>query len=325
MIARMRKEMMDRNKLSSVLKSLAKLLLMMTSCLIMLSLIGCKGSSIGILNPKGIIAYQERKLFFDTLALMLIVVLPVIIMSFTFVYHYQASHRIKDYKPNWSHSYFLESLWWGIPCLIIVVLAILTWKKTHELDPFNKIAGYDQPPMLVQVIALPWKWLFIYPQQNIASVNYLEIPVGQQVEYWITGDNVPMSAFFIPQLGSQIFAMAGMRTRLHLLANEIGTYDGMNTQFNGEGFSEMHFAVHVVQPQQMQEWVNNIKKSPNHLTESTYSELLNPSIGDEPKFFSGIPQDLFQHVIDVYMNTFGTVHPRNNQVKFYNTVKSQGE
>src|SRR4029078_3317703 len=122
----------------------------------------------------------------------------------------------------------LESLWWGIPCAIIFVLAILTWKKTHELDPYQRIPGHNQSPMLIQAIALPWKWLFIYPQQGIATVNYLVIPVGVQVEYWLTTDNVPMSAFFLQQLGSQIYAMAGMGTRLHLLANQLGVYDGMN-------------------------------------------------------------------------------------------------
>src|SRR5207237_4454189 len=107
---------------------------------------------------KGIITYEERRLFFDTLALMLIVVLPVIVMSFTFVYHYQVSHRVRVYRPNWSHSLFLETLWWGIPCIIIIVLAFLTWKKTHELDPYNKISVSNGSPLEVQVIALPWKW-----------------------------------------------------------------------------------------------------------------------------------------------------------------------
>ncbi len=159
---------------------LLKIGLFVSGALILLSLTGCKDHFIGMLNPKGIIAYEQRKLFFDTLALMLIVVLPVIIMSITFVYHYQVSHRTRDYKPNWGHNFYLEVLWWGIPCVIILILGIMTWKKTHELDPYNRIAGHDEKPMLVQVIALPWKWLFIYPEQNIATVNYLEIPLGQQ-------------------------------------------------------------------------------------------------------------------------------------------------
>jgi cytochrome o ubiquinol oxidase subunit 2 len=302
----------------SLVRSSIKWLLFLLSGLVLLSLTGCDKHLVGMLNPKGIIAYEERKLFFDTLALMLIVVLPVIVMSFTFVYHYQVSHRVKEYKPNWSHSYFLESLWWGIPCVIILVLAILTWKKTYELDPYAKIAGTNQAPLLIQVIALPWKWLFIYPQQNIATVNYLVMPQGQQVEYWITADNVPMSAFFIPQLGSQVYAMAGMRTQLHLLANQAGDYDGLNTQFNGRGFSDMHFTVHVVDAQGMQAWIEQTKKSSNHLTEDVYKELLNPSFADQAKVFSGLPNNLFDNVLMLYMHSVGSVHPRNTSFETLN-------
>lgn len=294
---------------------LFKLLLLLSISSLLICLTGCKEHFIGMLNPKGIIAYQERKLFFDTLALMMIVVLPVIIMSITFVYHYQVSHKIRDYKPNWGHNVYLEILWWGIPCFIILILATMTWKKTHELDPYQRIAGHDQKPMLVQVIALPWKWLFIYPEQKIATVNYLEIPLGQQVEYWITTDNVPMSAFFIPQLGSQIYAMAGMRTRLHLLASEPGVYDGLNTQYNGDGFSDMHFEVHVVEPKELQQWFAQVKKSPNALTDAVYNQLLSPSIADKPKLFSGIENDRFDKVIMLYMNSTGGLHPRENITK----------
>jgi cytochrome o ubiquinol oxidase subunit II len=315
--------MFERNKLkvftmiARMLKSLAHCLVLLLGYLILITLAGCQEQHLtGVLNPKGIIAHEQRRLFFDTLALMLIVVLPVIVMSFAFVYHYQVSHRIRDYKPNWGHSYFLETLWWGIPCLIIVVLAILTWRKTHELDPFKRITPYNQAPLLVQVIALPWKWLFIYPQQDIATVNYLMMPVGQQVEFWITTDNVPMSAFFIPQIGSQIYTMTGMRSRLHLLATHPGHYEGMNTQFNGGGFSDMHFIVHVVEPDKMQQWFNQIKQSPNRLTVEAYSQLLKPSIADSPQFFSGVATDLFKNVIATYLNSLGPVHPRKNLGNF---------
>jgi cytochrome o ubiquinol oxidase subunit 2 len=313
MAARMRTDLVNTNAIQWVFK----IVLILTGSLILVSLSGCKEHFIGVLNPKGIIAYEERKLFFDTLALMLIVVLPVIIMSITFVYHYQVSHRTRDYKPNWGHNFYLEILWWGIPCVIILVLSIMTWKKTHELDPYRQIGGPDQKPLLVQVIALPWKWLFIYPEQNIATLNYLVIPLGQEVEYWITTDNVPMSAFFIPQLGSQIYAMAGMRTRLHLLANEAGVYDGLNTQYNGNGFSDMHFAVHVVEPLELQKWFAEVKKSPGGLTDAVYNELLSPSIADKPKLFSGIQYDLFNKVIMTYMASVGPTHPRENTIKFH--------
>ena len=292
--------------------SLVRWPLLIAACLVMA---GCQEHFIGLLNPKGIVAYEERKLFFDTLALMLIVVLPVIIMSLTFIYQYQASRRNPDYKPNWSHSYFLESLWWGIPCVIIVVLAVMTWKQTHELDPYHKIPGNNKPPMVIEAIALPWKWLFIYPEQNIATVNYVEIPVGEQIQFVMTADNVPMSAFFIPQLGSQIYTMAGMRSELHLLSNEIGVYDGMNTQFNGDGFSDMHFAVHVVDEKDMTKWVSEVKNSQQQLSKTTYSELLNPSINDQPKYFSGVDPAMFDQVIHLYMTTFGKTHPREDQLK----------
>ena len=322
MIAWMRSVLFPKGTISRT----AKWLLILTSCMMMLALLAaCQGHNIGMLNPKGIVAYEQRKLFFDTLALMLIVVLPVIVMSFTFVYHYQASHHVKDYKPNWSHSYFLETLWWGIPCVIIVILAVITWKKTHELDPYNRIPGHAEAPMVIQVIALPWKWLFIYPQQNIATVNYLVIPVGQQIEYWITADNVPMSAFFIPQLGSQIYAMAGMRTRLHLLANQTGTFDGMNTQYNGDGFSDMHYVVTAIPPDKMNVRLSQVQQSANALTQTNYLQLLNPSIGNPPKFFAGIEPGLFENVIATYMNSNGTAHPRSNQMKFYNSLTPQGE
>jgi len=137
-------------------------------CVLSFLCMSCSVNKLGILNPAGLISNEERKLFFDTLALMLIVVLPVIVMSFTFIYHYRASHPRRDYKPNWNQSHFLETLWWGIPCLIIFVLAFLTWKKTHELDPYKKITRSTQTPLQIQAIALPWKWLFIYPQQDLA-------------------------------------------------------------------------------------------------------------------------------------------------------------
>lgn len=280
---------------------------------ILLSLTACRNYTDGMLNPKGFVALEQRKLFFDTLALMLIVVLPVIVMSITFAYHYKVSHRIRDYKPNWSHNHFLESLWWGIPCVIIVILAILTWKKSHELDPYSKIPGYNNDHvLLIQAIALPWKWIFIYPEQNIATVNYVEVPVGQQVEYWLTTDNVAMSAFFIPQLGSQIYAMAGMRTRLFLTADEAGDYLGMNTLFNGDGFAEMQFRVHAVPPDEMQRWIAQVKSSPEHLTEDSYKTLLTPSINDKPKFYAGVPADFFQNIVNLYMNSTGAFHPREN-------------
>ncbi len=254
---------------------------------------------LGVLNPKGVITYQERELLFDALALMLIVVIPVIIMSFAFVLRYRASYKTSEYQPKWSHNLFLESIWWGVPCIIIVILGIITWKKTHELDPYRKI-NIPGKPMLIKAVALPWKWLFIYPEYHIATINFLEIPRNRQVEFWLTSDNVAMSAFFIPQLGSQIYTMAGMRTRLHLLATKAGTYDGLNAQYNGDGFSDMHFKVNVVTADAMESWIHKIKQSPHHLTITEYQKLTQPSTASPVIYYSSFQSGLFEHIIRQY-------------------------
>lgn len=270
--------------------------------LILLSLAGCHEAATGVLNPEGIVTYAERHLFFNALALMLIVVIPVIIMSFAFIIRYRASHKTAEYKPNWAHNVFFEIIWWGVPCAIIIVLAIITSIMTHKLDPYRKI-NVPGTIMPVEAVALPWKWLFIYPTQNIATVNRLEIPKGQQVEFFLTSDNVPMSAFFIPQLSSQIYTMAGMRTRLHLVASRDGIFEGLNAQYNGDGFSDMHFEVHVVAPAEMQRWVKQVKQSSNPLTLSAYQKLLQPVSNAPVQYYSSAVPGLFEHIVQKYKQT----------------------
>ena len=255
------------------------------------------------MNPAGLISFEERQIFFDSLALMLIIVIPVFVISFTFIVRYHAGHKTSDYKPNWSHSVLLETIWWGIPCSITVILGMMTWTMTHRLDPYRKI---DIPgnPLLIQVVALPWKWLFIYPKKNIATINFLEIPRGRQLEFWFTNDNVPMSSFFIPKLGSQIYTMAGMRTKLHLLSLKDGQYRGFDTQYNGIGFSDMYFQVKVVESSELQNWVQEIKGSKEKLTLQVYQKLMQPSVKNHVQYFSSvIPHHLFQQIIMKYKQT----------------------
>ncbi len=276
-------------------KTASKLLLIAS----FLFLCGCENNFTGVLNPKGVVAFKERQLLFDCIALMLIVVIPVIIMSFAFAFRYRQSHPVKDYKPNWSHSVLLESIWWGVPCVIILILGILTWKMTHKLDPYRPIDGAGKP-MKVQVVALPWKWLFIYPEQNIATVNTLVLPVNKQTEFFLTSDNVPMSAFFVPQIGSQIYTMAGMRTRLHLLPTSEGIYEGLNSQYNGDGFSEMHFKVKVVSQDEMKKWFAKAKRSSKSLSQATYRVVRQPTIADPAALYSGVAPGLFKQIIKSY-------------------------
>lgn len=269
---------------------------------------GCHQEMAGVLDPKGVIAHEERILLFDALALMLIVVLPVIIMSFVFVFKYRASHKTAEYKPNWCHSYFLEGLWWGIPIVIVVILGILAWQTSHKLDPYRPIDG-KPVDLEVQVIALPWKWLFIYPNENIATVNELVLPKGKQIQFFLTGDNSAMGSFFVPQLGSQIYTMAGMRTQLHLIATEEGTYRGLNSQFNGDGFSGMHFPVRVVDEKGMTDFISKAKASPEALTMEAYQSLRLPSENEKTVYYSNIPSGLFDAVINYYMGHENMKHP----------------
>ncbi len=295
----------NRVKPNNYLKNIIKFLLFVGVLVAGLSLAGChslRGG--GILHPEGTVSFEERQLFFDSLALMLIVVIPVFIMSFTFIVRYRAGHKTSDYKPNWGHSVLLETIWWGVPCGIIIILGIMTWTLTHKLDPYRRI---DTPgkPLLIQAVALPWKWLFIYPEQNFATVNYLELPKGRQIEFWLTNDNVPMSAFFIPELGSQIYTMAGMRTRLHLVALKDGNYWGLDTQYNGDGFSDMRFQVKVVEPDELQHWFEKAKQSKEHLTLQLYQKLIQPSAKDPVRYFSSVAPNLFPQIIMKYKQTTG--------------------
>lgn len=263
----------------------------------------------GVLQPRGPIASDEKKLMMDCVALMLIVVIPVIIMSFAFSHRYSVKNKKPGkYRPNWSHNVVLEAIWWGVPCIIIVALGIITWISSHKLDPYRRIDTVSKkPPMIIQAVALRWKWLFIYPKQNIATINEIDLPVGRQVEFYITSD-APMSAFFIPQLGSQIYAMAGMRTRLHLIGSVKGTYEGMNSQYNGEGFSDMHFKVHVTSQSDFQSWVNKVRASKPMLDIPEYQKIVKPSIADPVAYYRSVMPGLFMRIMDQYMKPNMRLH-----------------
>ena len=271
-------------------------------------------ASFPVLDPKGEIGAKELDLIIIASSLMLIVGIPVVIATFVFAWRYRAGNKKAKYDPDWDNSHLAEAIWWGFPCLIVLVLAIICWKSSHELDPYKPIVS-DVKPLRIQVVALQWKWLFIYPEQQIATINYIQFPKDTPLNFEITAD-APMNSFWIPQLGSQIYAMAGMRTRLHLIANEVGVYNGLNTQYNGDGFSDMHFEVHVVEPKALQKWFADVKKSSNALTDDAYHQLLQPSVADKPKVFSGVQSDLFNKVIMTYMMSVGPVHPRENTMKF---------
>ncbi len=257
---------------------------------------GCPAE--GMLAPGGQITATELKLLIFAIALMLLVVVPVIFLSFWFAWRYRASANA-PYKPEWSHSTKLEIIWWGIPCLIILVLGTVTWFTTHSLDPFKPLPS-TKKPIIIQTIALDWKWLFIYPDYGIATINYIEIPVDRPINFKVSSA-APMNSFFIPQLAGQIYAMAGMETQLHLIANKPGKYRGFSANYTGAGFAEMQFYAKATTYANFMKWIRTVQRSPKHLTWQTFwNQWAKQSIDVPPTYFGRVDARLFDHVINHY-------------------------
>ena len=282
-------------------KSNRKFLVLVLAILLLLSLAVSflSDKNIAVLNPKGVIANEQYRLIIISTLLMLIVVIPVFVMTFWFSYKYRAGNKKAKYSPDWDHSNLVEFTWWAVPSAIIVVLSVITFKSTYALDP-RKPLNSDKKPLTVQVVALDWKWLFIYPEQNIASVNYLQIPRDTPIKFEITAD-APMNSFWIPQLGGQIYAMAGMNRQLNLVANEVGTFDGSSANLSGEGFAGMRFKAVASNEVGFQQWVTKTKLSSNKLTLATYKELAGPSKDNPPTFYSSVDENLYDYVVMQYM------------------------
>lgn len=251
-----------------------------------------------IVNPKGIIALKERDLMIDATMLMLIVVIPVLIMTFCICLKYRASNKRSSYEPYWDYNFLAELVWWGFPCVIILVLSVLTWRSSHELDPFRPFATKDKP-VRIQVIALQWKWLFIYPEQKIATVNYFQFPEMTPINFEITAD-APMNSFWIPQLGGQIYAMPGMQTKLHLMADEPGSYKGSSANLSGEGFAGMTFTAKSITGEEFNSWVQAMQQSTHFLDLEEYSKLVKPSQYDPEASYSLKSDDLFNQILMKY-------------------------
>lgn len=259
-------------------------------------LAGCSG---GILDPKGQVGADEKSLIITATLLMLLVVVPVIAMTLGFAWKYRASNESATYTPKWAHSGRIEAVVWIIPIIIVSVLAYITWESTHKLDPYRPLDSAVKP-IEVQVVALDWKWLFVYPQLNIATVNQLAFPANTPVNFKITSD-AAMNSFFIPQLGGQIYAMAGHQTKLHLIANEAGSYDGMSANYSGAGFSGMKFKALAMHSQtEFDNWVQQVRAG-KPLDAANYASLLKRSENHPVQYFSSVAPGLFYGVLNKYM------------------------
>ena len=271
--------------------------------LLLLPLAGCDWV---VMSPAGDVAVQQRDLILVSTLLMLLIILPVMAMTLWFAWRYREKAQAKDYDPDWDHSTSLELLIWSAPLLIIIALGAITWSSTHLLDPYRPIERLDpqrkvEPAakrLQVEVVALDWKWLFIYPELGIATVNELAAPVDQPIEFKITSSTL-MNSFFVPALAGQIYAMPGMQTVLHAVANKPGNFEGFSANYSGAGFSNMRFRFHALDKAGFDQWVAKVKASGAKLDRATYVKLEQPSEKVPPLYFAGVEPKLFHAALNM--------------------------
>lgn len=261
------------------------------SLLAVLSLAGCGG----VLDAKGPVAAAERLVLFNSLAVMLVIVVPTVLATFAFAWWFRASNARADYRPEWAFSGRLELIVWSIPLLVVIFLGGIAWFGSHSLDPYAPLPS-RQAPVEVQVVSLDWKWLFITPAEHIASVNQLVIPAGRPVHFTLTSAGV-MNSFFVPQLGSQIYTMASMTSQLGLQADRAGSYAGLSAQFSGAGFAGMHFEAKALPPDDYARWVAATRQHGPVLDSGAYAALSRPSRDVPPSTYRDVTPGLFQAVV----------------------------
>jgi cytochrome o ubiquinol oxidase subunit II len=253
------------------------------------------GCSEGVLDPQGPVADAERQILFNSLGIMLAIVIPTILATLGVAYWFRASNKRARYLPDFTYSGRLEVLVWSIPAMTVILVGGVAWVGAHDLDP-RKAINPAIKPVTVQVVSLDWKWLFILPDQGIASVNHLTVPVGTPINFELTSSGA-MNSFFVPQLGSQIYTMSGMATHVQLQADHPGTYRGLSAQFSGDGFSDMRFTVDAVPTQQFEQWVTTTRNSGPLLDARTYTDLVKPSEAVAPFTYRAIAPGLFNAIL----------------------------
>lgn len=269
-----------------------------------------------VLQPKGIIGKEQKQLILQSVLLMALVIIPVYFLSFFIAWKYRASNKKVKFQPDWDSHRGLEAVWWGIPIILITILSVMAWNSSHQLDPFRPI---DSPKkaLSIQVIALQWRWLFIYPEQNIASLSYAYIPTDQPIDFNITSD-APMNSFWVPQLGGQIYAMSGMTTHLNLQADEPGIYQGSSANISGRGFAGMTFQVQAGSDIAFQQWVGQVRAASNNLSFESYKQLAEPSEDRSVVYFSSVQKGLYDSIVFKYLA------PKDRQVTPENSTHMSG-
>lgn len=257
-----------------------------------------QGSNISVLNPKGDIASEQKNLIIIATLLMLIVVVPVFILTFLISWKYRETKKSK-YTPNHDSDHKLEALWWAVPLIIIIILSGIIWSSSHKLDPYRPLDS-TKKPITVQVVSLNWKWLFIYPDLGVATVNYLNIPEDTPINFRLTSD-AAMNSFWIPQLGGQVYTMAAMETKLHLIANETGEYTGQSANLSGDGFSGMNFKVNSMEFNDYDKWLQSSRQAPTELNNEEYTKLAKPSKDNPPTTYTYNDKRVYNGIISKYL------------------------
>lgn len=258
-----------------------------------------------VMKPSGDIAQQQSQLIVTAMVLMLLIVVPVIALTLLFAWRYRQSNKAATYTPEWAHSTRLELVIWGAPLLIIIALGAITWISTHKLDPYRPLDRIDAnrplvvgvQPFVVEVVALDWKWLFVYPELGIATVNELAAPVDRPIEFKITASTV-MNSFYIPALAGQIYAMPGMQTKLHAVINKAGVYDGFSANYSGDGFSHMRFKFLGLSPADFEQWVQKTKSSGAVLDRPDYLKLEQPSEREPVRRYAQVDAGLYVAILN---------------------------
>lgn len=254
---------------------------------------------IPFLFPTGIIGSEERDLLLLIQVVMLIVVIPVFILTFVFSWWYRADNKKAKYDQHLVHNRMAEYIWWGIPIVIVAVIASITWIKTIELDPYKPIES-DKKPTKVQAVALQWKWLFIYPEEKIATVNYIQLPKDTPIHFDITAD-APMNSLWIPRLGGMIYAMPGMKTQLYLISEEEGTFRGSSANISGKGFAGMTFETKVTSDEAYRDWIKSVKTSNNPFGMKEYEKLAKPSENNPVEHYQLTDDRVFHQILMKYL------------------------
>lgn len=271
----------------------------MTFLAVIMSLLAY-GTDFRVLDPQGFIADEQFKLLLFSAGLLCAIGIPTVFIFYYFAWQYRESNTKIHRDPQASGGKHFALYAWGIPTAFALILALVMWPATHRLEPKDPIVA-NAKPMTIQVVALRWKWLFIYPEQNIATVNYVKIPVGTPIQFELTADDTPMSSFWVPKLGGQLYAMTGHVNTLNLIAANAGDYAGSTAEINGEGFAGMKFTVQATDSADFDQWVSGMQRSLTFLNKDTYSSLLNPSEDEPQANYALASPDLYDAILSKYM------------------------